>query len=62
MYDFYVSLKEGEVVKYKFNPKEELNIDNLISEGLESKVQINTIFNPNNPTGYGFKLVILKKS
>lgn len=61
MYDFYVSLKEGEVVKYKFNPKEELNIDNFISEGLKSKAKLIIFSNPNNPTGYGFKISHIKK-
>lgn len=61
MYDFYTNLNEGEVIKYKYEIDDGFNIDEFIRLGIERDVKLIIFSNPNNPTGYGFKIEDIKK-
>lgn len=61
MYDFYTYLNEGNLIKYNIDLKNGVNIDKFINKGLEEDVKVVMFSNPNNPTGYGFKIDEIKK-
>lgn len=52
MYDFYTSINEGEIIKFKTLEDGSFEVANFISEGLDKCVDLIIISNPNNPTGY----------
>ncbi|MEG0296520.1 MAG: histidinol-phosphate transaminase [Clostridium sp.] len=51
MYDFYVSLNEGEVIKYKTRDDGTFDVNNFIEYGIDNRVDLVMFSNPNNPTG-----------
>ncbi len=51
MYDYYVAMHNGEVVKYGWELEEEFDVDDFIRVGLENEVSMILFSNPNNPTG-----------
>lgn len=61
MYDFYVSLSEGELIKYNTNKDGSFNVDEFINSGLSNDVDLIMISNPNNPTGYAINKNDIKK-
>ena len=52
MYDFYCSLNEGDIIKYKTEEDGFVDIDKFIKYGLENDISLVMLSNPNNPTGY----------
>ncbi|MFR5264637.1 histidinol-phosphate transaminase [Clostridium sp.] len=55
MYDFYCSINEGIIKKFKLNPNEgHINIRNFIKFSKEVKADLIIFSNPNNPTGMAF--------
>lgn len=61
MYDFYINLNEGKVIKYKYEIDKGFNIEEFIKLGIEKDVKLIIFSNPNNPTGYGFEIEDIKK-
>lgn len=55
MYDYYVSMNSGEVVKYKTNADGSFDIDEFIKFGKSQNVDLVIFSNPNNPTGHALK-------
>ena len=51
MYDYYVGMHNGEVLKYDWKLDEAFDVDAFIKMGLENKVSMILFSNPNNPTG-----------
>lgn len=51
MYDYYVSMHNGEVVKYDWELAKNFDVDDFIQVGLKEKVDMIVFSNPNNPTG-----------
>lgn len=51
MYDFYINLNEGEIVKLDCNEDGGYKIEDFIKLGLENSVKLILFSNPNNPTG-----------
>lgn len=51
MYDYYVSMNEGEVVKYQSDEDGTVNVEKFIQLGLKLKPTLIMFSNPNNPTG-----------
>lgn len=60
MYDFYVSLNEGEVIKFKTLEDGAVDVAKFIEEGLEKDVNLIMLSNPNNPTGYMISIEEIK--
>ncbi|MDD6794882.1 MAG: histidinol-phosphate transaminase [Clostridiaceae bacterium] len=52
MYDYYVSLYGGEVVKYIAEEDGSIDIDKFIEKGQKENVDLIIFSNPNNPTGH----------
>ncbi|MBU3132941.1 histidinol-phosphate transaminase [Clostridium gasigenes] len=52
MYDFYATLNDGEIIKYKVNEDGSFDIQDFIMFGIESNVDLIMFSNPNNPTGF----------
>ena len=52
MYDFYSSLNDGEIIKYKVNEDGSFNVRDFIIFGINSDVDLIVFSNPNNPTGF----------
>ena len=61
MYDFYTDLNEGKVVKYKIDLDKGLDIEDFIDFGKRENIELIIFSNPNNPTGYGFKIKDIKR-
>ncbi|NBK97930.1 MAG: histidinol-phosphate aminotransferase family protein [Erysipelotrichia bacterium] len=51
MYDYYVSMHNGEVVKYAWKMEEDFDVDDFIRVGKMNQVDMIVFSNPNNPTG-----------
>lgn len=51
MYDFYINLNEGEIIKLDCNEDGSYEVEDFIKLGLENKVKLILFSNPNNPTG-----------
>lgn len=51
MYDYYVSMHDGEIVKYENKAEDIFDVDAFIAYGKEKKVDLILFSNPNNPTG-----------
>ncbi|MGL4106478.1 histidinol-phosphate transaminase [Clostridium sp. LP20] len=52
MYDYYVSMNGGEVVKYKTDTDGSFKVEDFIELGKKENVDLVMFSNPNNPTGY----------
>lgn len=52
MYDFYATLNDGEIIKYKVNEDGSFDIQDFIMFGIENNVDLIMFSNPNNPTGF----------
>ena len=52
MYDFYVTLNEGEIIKHKVNEDGSFNVQDFIMLGVINHVDLIMFSNPNNPTGF----------
>lgn len=52
MYDFYVTLNDGEIIKYKVNEDGSFNVQDFIMMGIINNVDLIMFSNPNNPTGF----------
>lgn len=61
MYDFYTDLNDGNLIRYNIDLENGIDIDNFINKGLEENVKLVIFSNPNNPTGYSFKIDEIKK-
>ncbi len=51
MYDYYVSMYQGEMVKYPYGIEDSFDVESFIKMGKENNVDIIMFSNPNNPTG-----------
>ncbi len=51
MYDYYVSMHEGEIVRFPREPKAAFDVDAFIAKGKEENIKMVLFSNPNNPTG-----------
>ena len=51
MYDYYVSMHEGEVITYKNGAEDVFDVTQFIEKGKKEKVDMILFSNPNNPTG-----------
>lgn len=61
MYDFYTDLNDGKLIKYDIDLENGVDINKFINKGLEENAKLVIFSNPNNPTGYGFKIDEIKK-
>jgi histidinol-phosphate aminotransferase len=61
MYDYYVSMQGGKVIKYQSDRDGCVDIDKFIELGKKENVDLVMFSNPNNPTGYAFSLEEVKK-
>ncbi|WP_143318163.1 histidinol-phosphate transaminase [Clostridium sp. HBUAS56017] len=61
MYDYYVSMQGGKIVKYQSNRDGYVDVDKFIELGKKENVDLIMFSNPNNPTGYAFTLEEVKK-
>jgi histidinol-phosphate aminotransferase len=61
MYDYYVSMQGGEIIKYGSNREGYVDIDKFIELGKKEDVDLVMFSNPNNPTGYAFSLDEVRK-
>ncbi|MGL5353906.1 MAG: histidinol-phosphate transaminase [Clostridium sp.] len=52
MYDFYVTLNDGEIIKHKVNEDGSFNVQDFIMTGIVNNVDLIMFSNPNNPTGF----------
>lgn len=52
MYDFYISINDGEIIKYKVNEDGSFNVKDFIIFGINNNVDMIMFSNPNNPTGF----------
>ena len=52
MYDFYASLNDGEIIKYKVNEDGSFNVKDFIIFGINNDIDLIIFSNPNNPTGF----------
>lgn len=51
MYDYYVSMHNGKMIKYQCNVEDDFDVNQFIACGKENKVDMILFSNPNNPTG-----------
>lgn len=51
MYDYYVSLQDGKIVKFKNEVEDEFDVNAFIQKGKAENVAMILFSNPNNPTG-----------
>ncbi len=51
MYDYYVSMNDGEMMRYPWGIEDDFNIDQFIAMAKQEQVSIILFSNPNNPTG-----------
>lgn len=51
MYDYYVGMHNGDVIKYDWEMDNEFDVDDFIKVGKQQKVDMILFSNPNNPTG-----------
>ncbi|MDS0525063.1 histidinol-phosphate aminotransferase family protein [Clostridium sp. SHJSY1] len=61
MYDYYVSIQNGKIIKYHSDRNGFVDIDKLIELGKKENVDLVMFSNPNNPTGYAFSLDEVKR-
>lgn len=61
MYDYYVSMQGGEIIKYQSERDGYVDVNKLIELGKKKSVDLVMFSNPNNPTGYAFSLDEVKK-
>lgn len=52
MYDFYVTLNDGELIKYKVSDDGSFDVKDFIECGIKNEVDLIMLSNPNNPTGF----------
>lgn len=52
MYDFYSSVNDGEIIKYKVKEDGSFNVKDFIIFGINNDVDLIMFSNPNNPTGF----------
>lgn len=55
MYDYYVSLNDGELIKLDCKDDGSYNVKDLINLGEKEKIKLIIFSNPNNPTGYSIE-------
>lgn len=55
MYDYYVSMHSGEMVKYNTKEDGSIDIDKFIELGKKENVDVIIFSNPNNPTGHAIE-------
>lgn len=55
MYDYYVSLNEGNLIKLDCKDDGSYDVRDLINLGEKEKIKLIIFSNPNNPTGYSIK-------
>lgn len=51
MYDYYVSMHEGEIVRFPRKADADFDVEAFIAKGKEEQVKMILFSNPNNPTG-----------
>lgn len=51
MYDYYTSMANGEMVKFKLEPEDVFDVDEFIEQGRREDIDMIMFSNPNNPTG-----------
>ncbi|MGL5151472.1 MAG: histidinol-phosphate transaminase [Clostridium sp.] len=61
MYDFYSSLYGAKAIKLDCNEDGSYKVEDFIEKGLEEKVDMVILSNPNNPTGYALEIAEIKK-
>ena len=61
MYDFYVSLNEGQLVKLDIGKKGKFAVKDLIALGKKESPKMIIFSNPNNPTGEVVSIELLEK-
>lgn len=52
MYDFYATLNDGEIIKYKVCEDGSFKVGDFIEIGIKNEVDLIMFSNPNNPTGF----------
>lgn len=55
MYDYYVSLNDGELIKLDCKDDGSYDVKDLINLGEKEKIKLIIFSNPNNPTGYSIE-------
>lgn len=55
MYDYYVSMHSGEIVKYDTREDGSFDVDKFIELGKKENIDMIIFSNPNNPTGYAIE-------
>lgn len=61
MYDYYVSMHSGEMVKYNTKEDGSFDIDKFIKLGKKENVDMIIFSNPNNPTGHAIEAFKITK-
>ena len=61
MYDYYVSLHGGNVIKYETAKDGCVDIDDFIKQGKSENIDLILFSNPNNPTGYALNCEEIEK-
>lgn len=51
MFDYYISVNGGDIVKYKTSDDKYIDVDDFINYGKREKIDLIVFSNPNNPTG-----------
>ncbi len=57
MYDYYVSMNEGSILKYKCSIHDTFDVKAFIAQGKQNKVDLIIFSNPNNPTARKLSVV-----
>ncbi len=61
MYDYYVSIQGGEMVKYHYGINDTFDVEAFIKQGTQEAIDLIVFSNPNNPTGRLIKQNELKQ-